>query len=41
MNSAGSMVAAHGTEFSAFSYDETSYIFIVRSEDGHYVTDAH
>ena len=40
VNSAGSMVAAHATELNSFLYDEISYIFILRSEDGHLITNA-
>ena len=41
VNPSGSMVAAHGSEWKSFDYDENVYIFIVRAEDGHYVTNAH
>ena len=41
VNPAGTMLAAHGVEFKEFEYDEKSYIFIVRAEDGHYVTNVH
>ena len=34
------MVAAHATELNAFVFNEISYIFIVRSEDGHFVVNA-
>ena len=35
------MVAAHGSQFRNFDYDEKVYILILRAENGHYVTDLH
>lgn len=37
----GQKLAAHGSKWSNFGYDTDVYIFIVRTEDGHYLTDAH
>ena len=41
VNSAGTMLAAHSVKFDNYDYDFISYIFVVRAEDGHYVTDVH
>ena len=41
LNPAGTMLAAHGTaSTTSFVIDHRAYIFIVRTEDGHYLTDA-
>ena len=38
VDAAGSQLAAHGVEWKNYDYDERSYIFVVRADDGHYVT---
>ena len=39
VNAAGTMLAAHGSQFRNFDYDERVYILILRAENGHFVTD--
>ena len=42
LNPDGTSLAAHGTAYStSFVIDHRAFIFIVRAEDGHYLSDVH